>query len=175
MRSALAAIILFAGLGIAHNATAESKADKAARLVEAQGLLDGLTQQMEAGKSAAAQQGQRVLDQVLSSLHPNEEFRRRFSDAFSAFLEQTSSPWTAEYLVEVYASYYGPHFTERELDQLIEFYASDLGQKDVQSTHSAIAQWSSHFQAQGQEIFEEALQSYIERMKLIAKECACRR
>ncbi len=176
MRPMLAAVVMVLALNtLSTHADTDTKTRKVERLVEAQGLLDSWKQQMESGEAAAAAQGQQVLDQVLSNLNPNEEFRARFEAAFNAFLEQTSSPWTAEHLVEVYASYYGPHFTEDELDRLIAFYTSDLGRKDVRSTHSAIMEWSNHFQGRGQKILQDALQAYIDRMKLIAKECSCGR
>jgi len=159
---------------LAVTAYADEKTEKVRQLVEAQGLLEGWSAQMEAGKLAAQTQGQQMLDQVLANLNPNQEFRARFTAAFGDFLKATTTPWTAEYLVEVYASYYGPHFSEDELDQLIAFYTSELGKKDVESTQLAVAEWSRHFQNEGQPIVQDALQKYIERMKLIAQECNCR-
>ena len=45
----------------------------------------------------------------------------------------------------------------------------------MRATHSAIAKWGDHFLKLGQPIMEEAMQTYIEQMRLIAKECNCRR
>ena len=89
--------------------------------------------------------------------------------------KKLEAPWSAEEIVDVWASYYGPHFTDEELDQLIEFYSSELGRKDVSVTKQAMVQFSEHFQREGQPILEKATQEYIEEMKILAKECNCRK
>ena len=100
---------------------ADETTEKVRQLVEAQGLLDGWSAQLEAGRQASEMQGQQIMDQILAALNPNDEFRARFEEAFSSFLEATTTPWTAEYLVEVYATHYGPNFSDDELDRLIAF------------------------------------------------------
>ena len=123
------------------NANADTKSEKVAELVEAQGLLDRWAAQIERNQERYRAQEQTIVDQTLSRLNPNEEFRQRFSSAIREFKEATAEPWTAEYMVETYSSFYGPHFSEAEVDELIAFYSSNLGQKDVRSTRLAAAEF----------------------------------
>ena len=152
---------------------ADEKTEKIRQLVEAQGLLAGWTAQMEAGRQASEEQSQQILDQILSELLPNKEFKERFIAAAEDFSNAVTTPWTAEYLVEVFASYYGPQFSEAELDRLIAFYTSELGQKDVQSSHMAVAKWSDHFMKLGQPIVQDALREYLDRIGVRFLNCTC--
>lgn len=152
---------------------AESRNEKIEALMEALGLIDMFTQQIEMGKQQNTQLGQKMIDQMMSQLNPSSEFQERFTKAFNKFVSKTEAPWGAEEIVDVWSSYYGPGFTDQELDQLIKFYTSPLGQKDVKVTKEAMISFSNHFQKAGQPIMEAATAEYIKDLKLIAKECDC--
>ena len=152
---------------------ADQRSEKIETLMKAQGLLEMWQQQIDYGKVEGEKQGKMMIDQMLSQLNPNEEFRERFETAYFNFIKKLHDNWTARQIVDVWAKYYGPHFTDKELDDLITFYTSDIGQKDVKSTKSAIVEFTSHFQREGQPIIEKATKEYIEELKVVAKECKC--
>lgn len=158
---------------LATTTQADTRNDKIQRLMEALGLIDMFSQQIEMGKQQNAKMGQQMIDQMMSQLNPNPEFQQRFSDAFKKFMSKIEAPWGAKEIVDVWASYYGPGFTDQELDQLIDFYTSPLGQKDVKVTKEAMVSFSNHFQKAGQPIMEAATAEYINDLKLISKECNC--
>ena len=172
MKHILVGVIL---IGISASVAAEPSPVKIKKLMEAVGLLDIWSEQIELGKKQNKEMGEQMLEQFMSQLNPTEEFQKRFSDAFNNYIKKLEAPWSAEEIVDVWASYYGPHFTDEELDQLIEFYSSELGRKDVSVTKQAMVQFSEHFQREGQPILEKATQEYIEEMKILAKECNCRK
>ena len=144
-------------------------------LMEAQGLLEIFENQIELGKIQGEKAGQQMMDQMLSQLNPDEEFKSRFKSAFSNFIGKLQAPWGAGEIVNVWARYYGKHFNETELDQLIAFYTSPLGEKEVAASKSALPEFTTHFQKLGQPIFTQATQDYIKELKIIAKECKCKR
>lgn len=152
---------------------ADGKSEKIEDLMKALGLVNTWTQQIEQGKIYNRKISSKILDQIVSQLNPNEEFQQKFKKASDNFITKTESPWSPEKIVEVWASYYGPEFTEDELDQLIAFYTSPLGQKDIRVTRGSMEKCSKHFQEAGQPILEKATAEYIQEMKLIAKECNC--
>lgn len=162
-------------IGISFSAVAEPSQGKIRQLMEVVGLLDIWTEQIELGKKQNKEMGEQMLDQLMSQLNPTDEFRKRFSDAFNNYIKKLEAPWSAEEIVEVWASYYGPHFTDDEVDRLIEFYSSELGKKDVSVSKQAMVQFSEYFQREGQAILGKATQEYIEEMKILAKECNCRK
>lgn len=156
------------------NANADTKSEKVAELVEAQGLLDRWAAQIEHSQELSRAQEQTIVDQTLSRLNPNEEFRQRFSSAIREFKEATAAPWTAEYMVEIYSSFYGPHFSETEVDELIAFYSSNLGQKAVRSTRMATAEFAELLKNRFLDRPRiDHVRKFTDQVHLIARECNC--
>lgn len=154
-------------------AFADSKSEKIQELMTALGLVETWTQQIEQGKIYNRKISTQILDQILSELSPDADFQKRFKTAADNFIAKTEAPWSPEKIVEIWASYYGPNFTETELDQLIAFYTSPLGQKDIRVTRDSMEKFSKYFQEAGQPILEKATAEYIDEIKEIAKECNC--
>lgn len=162
------ALILFSS-----SSFAESQSDLVERLVKAQRLTELWEEQMQAGKLAGQQQAEQMLSQILSRLNPNDTFKNRFSDAFNNFLVKLESPWSAAELTAIFASYYGPQFSDEELIALAEFYESKLGQKEIESARFAITKFSEELQAKSQPILESAMNGYLDELRIIVKDCNC--
>jgi hypothetical protein len=154
---------------------ADTQTEKVKTLMEALGLIDMWGTQIQSGKAQSKKMGQQALDQMMAQLKPNETFKKRFVDAFNNYMKKLESPWSAQEIVDVWAKYYGPNFTEEELDQLIEFYTSDLGKKDVAVSKQAMVKFTEHFQKESQPILEKATREYIEELKIVASECKCQK
>jgi hypothetical protein len=146
---------------------------KVKRLMEAQGLLEMWQQQIDMGRIEGKKQADAMLDQLLSKLSPSPEFKERFKVAADKFVAKLQGNWTAEEIVAVWAKYHAPKFTEAELDQLLAFYTSDIGQKEVKANKVTIVEFTRHFQAENQRITKEAVDTYIADLKIIASECNC--
>lgn len=166
-------LVLALSIIFSAQAFADAKSEKIESLMKALGLVDTWTQQIEQGKTYNRKVSSQIMDQIISQLNPNKDFQQKFKAASENFITKTESPWSPEKIVEVWAGYYGPEFTEAELDQLIEFYTSPLGQKDISVTRSSMDKFSKYFQEAGQPIVEKATAEYIQEMKIIAKECNC--
>jgi hypothetical protein len=149
---------------------AASGADRTVKiqaLMEAQGLLEMWDAQMQLGKEANRVQAQQLLDQVLTSITPTPEIEARLRTASEEFLAACNPPWTAQDVVDVWAEKYGAQFTDQELDDLIAYYTSPLGKKDVAASKAALPAFSNHFLEQSKPRMEAATQTYIERLQKI--------
>lgn len=166
-------IFLILVLFISNSALADSRNEKIQTLMEAQGLLEMFEQQIELGKQQSEQIGQQAIDQMMSQLNPSEEFKKRFTTAFNTFMSKVEAPWGAKEIVDVWAKYYGSGFTNEELDQLIDFYTSPLGSKEVNVSKGAMVSFSKHFQDASEPIMQTAMSEYINDLKVIARECNC--
>ena len=160
---------------VCSSAYAADREDKIKTLMEAQGLLITIEQQLDLARVQNKEQAERFMDQVMSQLDPSPEFQSRFEDAFNKFIKAVEMPWGTDEIVEVWAKYYGEKFTDEELDQLIEFYSSKLGQKDAVASREALVQFNNHFVEVGKPIADKAAQEYIKDLQTIAKECKCKR
>ncbi|WP_339524606.1 DUF2059 domain-containing protein [Pseudomonas sp. EA_35y_Pfl2_R111] len=169
MRYLIAALTLF----IASQTFADGKTQKIAELLKAQGLVDTWAQQIESGKEYNKKISQQIMGQIMTSLAPNADFKSRFDLASEKFIESTIAPWTPQDMITVWADFYGPGFTEEELDQLISFYSSPLAQKEIKVGRLALTNFTKHFQELNQPIVEKATNQYIADLQVIAAECNC--
>jgi hypothetical protein len=152
---------------------ADTKTDKIKKIMEIQGQVQMWQEAIDSGKKQSEKLGTTAMDQLISRLSPSAEFKKKFNDAFNAFLSKVQAPWSAAEIVDKWASFYGPQFTEAELDQLIAFYSSDLGLKDISATRRAMTQFQEYYQNAGAPIFEKATKEYIEELQLVARQCKC--
>jgi hypothetical protein len=170
------AVLVALCLGFATTvASAADRASKIQALMEAQGLLQMFDQQMAMGRQQGRQQAQKMLDQVISSLEMPPKFDARFRDAFDEYMKALESPWAPQDLVNVWADKYGRNFTDAELDQLVAYYTSPLGRKDVAASQAALPQFSDHFSELSKPIMEKATQTYVQRLQATVKDCKCSR
>ncbi len=132
-------------------------------------------EQLEMGKVQSEKAGKQMMNQLLSQINPNKEFQARFTTAFNNYMTKVTAPWGAEEIVSVWGQYYGQHFMENELNSLIKFHTSPLGQKEVKASKSALTEFTVHFQKLGEPIFQKATQEYIQELKLVARECNCQK
>ena len=114
-----------------------------------------------------------MLGSILKRLDPPQEFQKRFKGAADKFIAEIESPFTADDVVEQFAKSYAPVFSDSELDQLLTYYKSPLGQKDVAATKKALPIVSAYFAERYQPIQRRAVQNYIVELERIVKECKC--
>ena len=143
--------------------------------METQGLLEMFEDQLALSRTQGQEQGRAMVDQMMAGLNPTPEFSARFDQAFDQFMSEIETPWSASEIVSVWSKYYGEYFTEDELSQLIKHYESPLGQKEITASRESMVKYSNHFSEAGKPILEKAVANYVKNLRLIAKECNCRR
>ena len=95
------------------------------------------------------------------------------------YAKKTSNQYTAEQIVEVWAEYYGKEFSIKELDELLNFYTSKIGKKEIVASRHALVNFTNHFQKLNEPVISTAMQEYIIEyiieLKMLAKECNCKK
>ncbi|WP_439892918.1 DUF2059 domain-containing protein (plasmid) [Ralstonia sp. 25C] len=157
------------------SALADSREEKVQKLMEAQGLVKTFDQALASSREYGRKQANEMMAQMLSGLNPDETFRKRFQEAMELFMNDLQPPWNAQEIVQTWGQVFGAKFTDEELDQLIAFYSSSLGQKEVAASRDAMPVFSRLFQDRYKPIQERAISKFIDRAKLIAQECRCDR
>ena len=152
-----------------------SKAEKVRRLVAAQGLEHTFAQELEASRVQAERAARDVLREIRRQLVVDQQVEARLEAAFIGFNQRLAAPLSVADIAEVWAGLYGSRFTEAEIDVLLEFYSSELGQKEVLASRQALEEFAVYFQQQGARILRPALDEYIEQLETIVRECDCRR
>ncbi len=162
-------LLLLSTVGLAAN----DRQTKIRTLMEAQGLLEMFQNQLEMGKAQNQEMGKKMMAQLMSNINPSSEYKTRFEGAYMDFISDIQAPWSAEEIVTAWGQFYGSKFNDNELEQLISFYTSAIGKKEVTASHSALTDLSLHYQKLAEPIYQKATQDYITTLKLLAKECNC--
>lgn len=152
-------------------AQADARTDKVETLMKTLGLVEMFEQRIQMSKVRNEQIGKQAIKQILEGLNPPAEMQKKMTKTFLAYMKKVESPWTSDKIVKVWVKYYGANFSEQELDQLIQFYSSPLGKKDVNESKKAMASFSQEFQEKGDKIRIKALSEYVTDLKRIIKEC----
>ncbi|MBL8517785.1 MAG: DUF2059 domain-containing protein [Betaproteobacteria bacterium] len=149
--------------------------DKVRELMKAQGLMVLIEQQLEAGKEESRKQARQMSDQIFMRLKPTPEYQDKFLRAFEDFVLSLNKTWSASEMVEVWAKAYGSQFSDKELDGLLAYYRSPLGQKDVKAAQTAMPLLTQHFSQKIGPVVERETQLYMERIEKLTEACKCPR
>ena len=168
-------ICVFSLLLLVSTAHAATREDKIRELMEVQGVLQMIEQQIDAGKEEARKQVKQVADQVMDKLSPPADQQKAFKKAFDDYTLATSAPWAAKEIVTVWAKAYGSRFTDAELDGLLAYYKSPLGRKDVKASQDALPELTDHFTKRIGPILEKETGIYLDKLDAMAKACKCPR
>lgn len=168
-------IAIVVGVMLSTSALADSREEKVQKLMEAQGLVKIFDQSLASSREYGRKQADQMMAQMLSGLNPDETYRRRFQEVMDAFMSDLQPPWGAQEIVQTWGQVFGAKFTDDELDQLIAFYSSSLGQKEVAASRDAMPVFAQVFRDRYKPIQERATAQFVDRMKWIAEECRCNR
>ena len=172
--------LLLCALGVAVGTYAipadeDSRAEKVRRLLAAQGVEESFERELEYSRRQAEHAARQVLREVSRQLVLDDRLEARLEAAFIAFTGKLEAPWSAGDVSSVWARLYGSRFTDEEIDALLQFYTSDLGQKEVHVAREALAEFAIYFQQEGERILRPALEEYVEELETIVRECDCRK
>jgi hypothetical protein len=101
-------------------------------------MVESIEQLISSGRIQGRLQADRMLGQILNGTNPPDAIKDQFKKASSEFAVAMEPPWNSKEFVDVWYGYYGTHFTDEELDQLLSNYTSPLGQKEVKVSREAM-------------------------------------
>jgi hypothetical protein len=175
MKVSFLTVIACCVLGAARVATADdqTKSAKLADLVKVTGLGDSIEKQKEECKHQAEALRPQIMQQLLETFpDTDKKFWSRFDAAYARFVDSSKPSWTTEEAVAMYARLYGEHVTEDELDQILTFYRSPIGQKDIVASHEAGPKWRTLLMEKNQEVFQKNYQVFLADLRKIVEESA---
>ncbi|QNT25776.1 DUF2059 domain-containing protein [Ralstonia solanacearum] len=166
-------IAMAVGIALSTSAIAADRTEKIQKLMQAQGLSQMLEQQMASSREFSRKQADRMATQVLAGMEPSADYGKRFQRAVEALVADLQPSWGAGEMVAIWSQQFGTKFTDEELDQLIAFYTSPLGQKEVAATREALPAFNQVIQARYKPIQERATAAFMQRIQQIKTECRC--
>lgn len=145
-----------------------SKEDKLRELMEIQGLNETL----KTTQDQVSRQSQQVAENMLAEFKRqlgsiDEELTSEMEGAMRRFISSSSGNWSVEDATEEWITLYGKNLTSGDLDEILAYYKSTAGQKDIAATNTAVPQWSSYLQSSSQKAMDEAHRSYMDELRAI--------
>jgi hypothetical protein len=113
---------------------------------------------------------------LLSRLDAPPEVVTKLRKVHSEFINSvTAGAFRREDLAAMWADSYGEMFTDEELEKLLAFYQSPLGQKAVTASRSVMPKIMEKMQADLQPRLQPEIQRYTELLRKIVADCNCER
>ncbi len=164
-------IVLTASTALADD-TARNR--KIADIVKAQGVyqqFDDLIQQSKVSTGKFLDESYR---KILNDLNaPNARSNPKFEAAFRRFSDKAANLWTADDLLAVWTKNYGRNLSDSELDQILAYYQSPLGRKDIAAQQAALAGLSRALTSESQARLAPHIKALTDELKsIIAQEQA---
>ena len=149
-----------------------SKEAKIVELMKLQGLSD-MIEQMRADSIKRAEVLRPQYQKQLHDSFPDApaDFWIRFDAAYKHFVESTRAAWSTDDAVKVYGDFYAAQLSEDELDQILSYYRSAIGQKDVEATKRATPLWSAEISKKYQVVYQANMQKFLDDMSETVKQC----
>ncbi|OGW31820.1 MAG: hypothetical protein A2X54_10255 [Nitrospirae bacterium GWF2_44_13] len=147
-----------------------SKAAKLKELAKIQGLHEIIEQQ----RSYSHEQVKLIAPKMLREAKKQFPALKKttiaaLENSYQKFLNATKPAWTTEEAVNAWGVYYGLHVTEDELDNILAFYKSPVGQRAAEAGKIAMQQWAIFFMERNNVTVEKATQAYISELRAIIK------
>ncbi|HET7833967.1 MAG TPA: DUF2059 domain-containing protein [Gallionella sp.] len=166
--------ILFALISGTALADDTARNQKIAEIIKAQGVyqqFDDLIQQSKVSTNKFLDESYR---KILNDLNAaNARSNPKFEAAFRRFSDKAANLWTADDLLAVWTKNYGRNLSDSELDQILAYYQSPVGRKDVAAQQSALAGLSRALTSESQARLAPHVRALTDELKsIIAQEQA---
>jgi hypothetical protein len=138
-----------------------SKAAKGAELVQLQGLAKMMEQSKAAGQEAATRLVRSITDKTYAQFPAFPEDKRLAMErASQQFLHEVDSSFDQVDAVRAWGRFYSDGLTENELDAILAYYRSAVGQKDVRASQAALPRFQQYMDEKRTAALDSAVASY---------------
>ncbi|MBL8469413.1 DUF2059 domain-containing protein [Methyloversatilis discipulorum] len=135
---------------------------KISQIVEAQGLRQMFEQQLNQSQAAAADLGKNLYRKMLlESGIPEGQENPKLENVFTQYLQRCAAMFSAQELVETWSSFYGKDLSEADLDNILAYYTSPAGKKDVSASKSAMVRFSQTISRESQARMNESIEQFM--------------
>lgn len=144
------------------------------RLVIAQGLEESFAQQIAHSRENAASFGRQAVQQIIaqSDIRPDSDAARELDQVMAEYMAQCSRLFSPGELTALWARHYGEGLSQEDLQGILAYYESPIGQKDVQASRKSMVAYSQELSTLATTRVTETLQSFMAKIKEIAARVA---
>jgi hypothetical protein len=141
----------------------ESRALIVREIVEVQGIRKMFEEQYAQQRSAIAAQGKQLYTQIVAGDDAKES--KKSKEILMRFLTNTSDMISVDEMTNRWMSYYGTQLSEKELKDILAYYKTEIGKKDVAATQAAMTPFTAWFLQESQQRGEKLMAEFIREME----------
>jgi hypothetical protein len=161
--------VLLAGALFAAPGAEDSRRAKIAELFRLQGVAAMMEQTQAAGREAATQMVRSMTDRTFAqSSKISPEKRAAIEAASQQFLTEVENSFDQDDAVRAWGRFYSEELTDKELDAIVAYYRSPVGQKDVRASHAALSQFQKYMVERRTAAMNSAVANYTVALREIA-------
>lgn len=169
MKKILAIVVLLACTRTAH-ADEASKRAKIGKLLVAQGMEQMIQEQLDQSAASVSSMGSKMFAEMAPDATVIPPAVLKKLEAVNArFLKDASSMFTAKEMVDTWSETYGKDLSERELDKILAYYTSPIGQKDIASSKLALTAFGQKFSVESEKRVMLLLKQFNKDLEAAAK------
>jgi len=151
----------------------DPKAARVAELIRVKHLREDFQERLVKGRADYEARANKLMTAEQARFSPRPDFERQFQAIHARFVSTIETPMAVDAYMQVVTQYYREHYTEADLDGLIRFYSSPLGQKELAVMHEADVGMELEFATQSQAIDAAALAEFTAEYHKLAEACQC--
>jgi hypothetical protein len=147
-------------------ASAQTREEILVDLVRAQGLQEMFDQTLQQTKVVAEQSGRKAFSQMLAAASNIDTGKKqRLEGALERYLGRVGSMWKADELVTLWTLSYGKELSDQDLKQILAYYRSPTGIKDVSATKAAVRMFTASMSSEMQRRLHLAVEQLMLELK----------
>ncbi|QZA80957.1 DUF2059 domain-containing protein [Deefgea piscis] len=141
---------------------------KIAQIIEAQGLHQMFQSQLDQSKIAAQELGSDLVKKILRESGASEgDSNPKLEEAVNRNMARFSALFSAQDYVEMWTRFYGQSLSDAELEQILAYYKSSAGKKDVLASQSAMLQFAQEIHVEERKRMDVLTDQLISDLKAI--------
>jgi hypothetical protein len=141
----------------------ETRASLIRQIVEVQGVRKMFEEQYAQQRNAIAAEAKQIYTQIVASEEGKESEKSK--EIFIRFITKTSEIISISEMTNRWISYYGTQLSDKDLKDILAYYKTETGKKDVAATQAAMTPFTAWFLEESQRRGEKLLAEFIREME----------
>lgn len=137
------------------------------RVAAAQGLEEMFAQQIAAQRDSMKAYASKLFEQAIAEA--GGQANAKHKAAFERFITKVSTVFSPKEITEAWVSAYGKDLSDQELQEVLKYYQSPIGQKDVAASKAAMVTYSTWINQESQTRVTPLLKSFVQELQAAQK------
>jgi hypothetical protein len=141
----------------------ETRASIIRQIVEVQGVRQMFAEQYTQQRNAIEAEAKQLYTQIIASDGGKESEKSK--EIFIRFMTKTSEMISVSEMTNRWISYYGTQLSDKDLKDILAYYKTETGKKDIAATRAAMTPFIAWLLQESQKRGEQLMAEFIQEME----------